>query len=173
MTHSNFYNADVWQHADTLKQCHAQLVQEFDQIDPNLWVPNSEHKIDQQGTWHFVPFLTRGHRVESYIKRCPTIQHLLNTLPIYDNCTFSIMGPGAKIEPHQGHSDRHLRVHLGIHTTGKAWIQVGDQTQHWHNGQVLIFQDSETHCVQNPSDQPRVILLFDILRSDYFDQLNT
>jgi len=49
------------------------------------------------------------------------------------------MGPGAVIKQHQGHGNQHLRVHLGIKTSGKAWIRVGDQTQHWSSGEVLIF----------------------------------
>jgi beta-hydroxylase len=170
---NNFYNPAAWRHTEFLKSCHQDLVQEFEQWSPAQWIENTEYKIDQVGTWHFVPFLSRGHTVDHFLNHCPTVQKIMNAVPVHDNCTFSIMGPGAKIEPHQGHSDQHLRVHLGIQTTGKAWIQVGDQTQHWHNGQVLIFQDSETHCVENSSDQHRVILLFDIKRSSYFDQLNT
>jgi aspartyl/asparaginyl beta-hydroxylase (cupin superfamily) len=166
---NNFYNADEWAYTTLLKQHHASLVREFDQWLPAQWIQNAEHKIDQKGTWHFVPFLTRGKTVEYFLHRCPTVQTIMQAVPVFDNCTFSIMGPGAVIKPHQGHSNQHLRVHLGIRTSGKAWIRVGDQTQHWSNGEVLIFQDSETHSAENPDTDYRVVLLFDICRSDYFD----
>lgn len=169
----NFYDPALWIHTEFLKSCHQNLVQEFEQWSPSQWVENTEYKIDQTGTWYFVPFLSRGRVVDRFLDQCPTVQKIMQTVPVFDNCTFSIMGPGAKIRPHQGHSDQHLRVHLALKTSGAAWIQVGDKTQHWQAGEVMIFQDSATHCTENPDLDYRSILLFDIKRSDYFDLLNT
>jgi aspartyl/asparaginyl beta-hydroxylase (cupin superfamily) len=170
---NNFYDPAAWRYTEFLKSYHRDLVQELEQWSPAQWIENQEYKIDQVGTWHFVPLLSRGHTVNYFLDRCPTVQKIMNTVPVFDNCTFSIMGPGAVIRPHQGHSDQHLRVHLALKTSGAAWIRVGEETQHWRAGEVLIFQDSATHCTENPDSDYRSILLFDIQRSDYFDHLNT
>ena len=90
-------------------------------------------------------------------------------LPIVDNCVFSIMGPNSTIPTHDGHPGDHLRVHLGINTDGQAWIRVGQDRRHWHTGEVIIFDDRLDHETANPSDQPRVVLLFDIVSKDYND----
>lgn len=169
---SNFYPADHWKYTKILEQNHAALLAEFEQFNPAEWIPNKEQKISQSGLWAFVPFMSRGHRIDPFIKRCPTVELMLNTIPIFDNCTFSIMGPGAVIDPHQGHSDRHIRVHLCLKTAGHAWIQVGNERKHWQTGQVLMFQDSETHSTANPSDQDRVVLLFDIKREDFINSVD-
>lgn len=168
---NNFLSPDNWSWTPILEQQHQSLLSEFEQFDPTQWIANREQKIDQSGLWSFVPFMVRGQRIESYLQRCPTVAMLLNTVPMFDNCTFSIMGPDSKIDPHQGHSDQHLRVHLCLKTQGTAWIQVGDEKQHWQTGKVLIFQDRETHSTANPGTEDRVVLLFDVLKKDYYDHL--
>jgi aspartyl/asparaginyl beta-hydroxylase (cupin superfamily) len=43
---------------------------------------------------------------------------------------------------------------------------VGNQRQHWQQDQVLMFDDRSEHETANPSDQYRVVFLFDILTKD-------
>ena len=112
--------------------------------------------------------MSRGRKYWPYLWAFPTAHRLLKQIPIYDNCVFSIMGPGAEIPPHQGHPNDHLRVHLGIQADGAAWIRVGSETQHWHTGQVIVFDDRLDHETANPGSE-RVVFLFDILSKDYND----
>jgi len=170
----NFFDPLVWKYTQPLMQAYSGLLDDFEKLSTDDWSPintgyNNERIKSEK--WHSFTFITKSNYWQDNIDRCKTVKYLIDTIPIYDNCVFSILDPGCKIPPHQGFSDRHLRVHLGIKTNGAAWIRVGDQVQHWHEGNVIIFDDWAEHEVQNPSDSTRVVFLFDIKRTDYFDNL--
>tara|TARA_B110000977_G_C10952457_1_gene445188 strand:- start:348 stop:860 length:513 start_codon:yes stop_codon:yes gene_type:complete len=167
----NFLDADKWQFTQTLKNNVAGLLSDFQQYHSSEWTHNNQAYISTVGMWAFIPFLGKGIRYNKFIQACPTVEKLLNTIPIYDNCVFSIMGPGAEIKPHQGHPGDHLRVHFCIDTAGLASITVGDETVPWQNNEVIIFDDKETHHTINPSDKNRIVFLFDILSKDYYNNL--
>jgi aspartyl/asparaginyl beta-hydroxylase (cupin superfamily) len=50
-------------------------------------------------------------------------------------------------------------------------MKVGTKHQEWRTGKVMIFQDSEIHEVVNTGLYERTVLLFDIKREDYLDNL--
>jgi aspartyl/asparaginyl beta-hydroxylase (cupin superfamily) len=81
----------------------------------------------------------------------------------------SVIGPNAKLHPHPGHSNQHLRIHLCLYTQGGAYMKIGNEQQEWATNKIMIFQDSEIHEVTNTAPHERVVLLFDIKREDYFD----
>lgn len=165
---SSFYNAETWRYTQILKDALPLLQHEFARFPRFLWLNNREHQISSTGTWQFVPFLAKGRCIWPYLWAFPTIRYLLKQLPITDNCVFSIMGAGAKIPAHTGHTGDHLRVHLAIQADGLSWIRVGNETRNWHTGEVLIFDDRMDHETSNPGAQ-RVVLLFDILSKDFHD----
>ena len=41
-------------------------------------------------------------------------------------------------------------------------LRVGDQTRHWEEGKVMVFDDSYDHEAWNKSDERRAVLMFDI-----------
>ena len=57
-----------------------------------------------------------------------------------------------------------LRCHLPllIPNGSACKIRVGDETRHWEEGKLLIFDDSYEHEAWNESDEDRFILMFDI-----------
>lgn len=162
-----FYDPAQWRYTPDLINACADLRREFDRFPKCLMINNHQHHIDTQGIWKFVPFMSRGRKWYPYLWAFPTVKRLMKQLPIYDNCVFSIMGPNSQIPAHSGHPGDHLRVHLGIHTDGAAWIRVGTQTQHWAESQVIVFDDRLDHETANPSNRSRVVFLFDILSQDF------
>lgn len=167
-----FYNSTSWKYTDTIIQSYDGLLNDFNQIPQSSWTSSGSgynNTLIKSNEWYFIPFITKGIRHEYNIDQCPTVKTLLDTVPIYDNCLFSIIDGGGVVPPHRGFSDHHLRVHLGIKTDGMAWIRVGSQTRHWQDRQVLIFHDWDEHEVQNLSINSRVVFLFDIEKQSYFD----
>lgn len=80
---------------------------------------------------------------------------------------FSTLRGGAKIKPHSGPMNLRLRFHLPlIVPSGDCGINVGGQHREWIPGKALVLDDSYIHEVWNNSDEPRVILLFDIWHPD-------
>jgi aspartyl/asparaginyl beta-hydroxylase (cupin superfamily) len=172
MNNQFFYDSKSWKYADTIIQSYDGLLNDFNQMPQSSWTSSGSgynNTLINSTKWHFIPFITKGIRHESNINRCLTVKALLDTVPIYDNCLFSIIDGGGIVPPHQGFSDHHLRVHLGITTDGLAWIRVGDQIRHWQERQLLIFHDWDNHEVQNPSNNSRVVFLFDIEKQCYVD----
>ena len=169
-----FLNSDSWRYSETLKNSFDNLKKEFEQANQNNFEPSdiSYNNVNiKSDSWKFLTFITKSKYHYNNIDQFPTVRRLIKEIPIHDNCLFSIIGPGGTVAPHNGHSDAHFRVHLGIKTDGQAWIRVGDQTQYWKEKEVLIFDDYANHEVCNPSDKTRVVFLFDIKREDYFNNV--
>jgi aspartyl/asparaginyl beta-hydroxylase (cupin superfamily) len=167
-----FYDSEKWWYTDIIVQSYDGLLHDFEQIPKSCWTSSGSgynNSLIKSDKWNIIPFITKGVRHNVNIDRCPTVSALLGSVPIYDNCLFSILDGGACVPPHRGFSDHHLRVHLGIIADGQAWIRVGDQTRHWKERQLLIFNDWENHEVNNPSRNSRVVFLFDVEKHSYFD----
>lgn len=88
--------------------------------------------------------------------------------PALFNAGFSLMEPGAVIKPHQGYTADVVRLHLGlIAPEGDSeicGIQVGEERRGWAPGELLMFDDTQTHSAWNHSDRARIVLLMDLLR---------
>ena len=168
---SNFYDPDQWAYSPRLIDSFHELLTEYNCFPKELHTVHTETKLQVDGCWRQIVFLRKGQSSQDNCNAFPTIQRLLQELPIYDNCMISVIGPDAKIYPHPGHSNQHLRVHLCLHTIGGAYMKIGMEQQEWHTGKVMIFQDSEIHEVVNTGPYERTVLLFDIKREDYFDNL--
>jgi aspartyl/asparaginyl beta-hydroxylase (cupin superfamily) len=71
---------------------------------------------------------------------------------------FSAITPGTHIIPHNGPTNKKLRVHLGIMGCEGASIRVGEETRVWQDGKVLIFDDSFEHEVTHEGRRARALL---------------
>lgn len=84
-----------------------------------------------QGNWnvyylflHDIPFQENCDRVPK------TIQILKEIIPRnYCHCFFSALTPGTHITPHNGPTNKKLRVHLPLLGTEGARMRVGDETK--------------------------------------------
>ena len=80
---------------------------------------------------------------------------------------FSILKPHYHIVPHKGPSRAVIRAHLGLKVPRdwrSVWIRVDDQILNWHEGKVILFDDSYEHEVRNDTDETRAVLFIDIER---------
>jgi hypothetical protein len=77
---------------------------------------------------------------------------------------FSVLRPRTTLLPHCATTNLRLTAHLALSipvTNGedKCRIRVGSQWENWHEGKVLVFDDSFEHEVENTTDQMRAVLL--------------
>lgn len=72
---------------------------------------------------------------------------------------FAAMKPNSKINPHTDSCNFVLTSHLGLDIPAKCHITVGDETQNWANGKVMMFDTSIFHDAVNDSDEYRYILM--------------
>jgi len=100
-------------------------------------------------------------------KQIPKTTTLLNQCQNIQLAMFSVMKPGTIVYPHRGPYRGSLRVHLGLECPSMeegCYITIHDKKYGWKDGELLIFDDTYTHEVQNNSEKERVVLFMDISR---------
>jgi hypothetical protein len=113
-----------------------------------------------------------GALVEENAARCPRTLAALEKVPMTrmrartPTVLFSLLRPGTHIPPHHGMLNTRLICHLPLIVPPDCWLRVGNETRHWQEGKLTIFDDSVEHEARNPTDRLRVVLLFDIWRPE-------
>ena len=79
---------------------------------------------------------------------------------------FSLLAPHTSIPPHVGVSNARLVCHLPLVVPDGCWFRVGAETRYWERGKAFVFDDTIEHEAANPSDQLRVVFIFDLWAPD-------
>lgn len=121
-----------------------------------------------KGRWDQVVLFEAGRRNEHACARFPVTAAIVQEIPEATTLgpgviTLSWLEPGSHIVPHCGRTNAQLRVHLGLRVPGGASMRVGQETIVWKEGRCVVFDDSYEHEVWHRGDQPRLVLLIDIL----------
>jgi len=121
-------------------------------------------KGEKEKAWKVFTFLFFGMKSSKHAALCPKTAALIAAIPEMISCDFSYMEPGTHILPHKGYTRMVLRCHLPliVPDSEKCAIRVGEETHHWQEGKLVIFDDSFEHEAWNKSDGRRVVLMFDI-----------
>ena len=128
--------------------------------------------LNHNPDWTAIHLLQRGTRIAQNADACPTTMALLARLPQPDipgasaNAMFSLLAPRTTIPAHVGVNNTRLLCHLPLIVPQGCWFRVGAETRFWQEGQAFIFDDTCEHEAANPSDQLRVVLIFDIWHPD-------
>lgn len=140
---------------------HPEELPAFHQISPD------QKRISKGDNWKTFGFYVYGKRVDHNCALCPRTAAVLDTLPGMRSAMFSILKPHYHIAPHKGPTRAVIRAHLGLKVPAdwrNVWIRVDDQILHWHEGKVILFDDSYEHEVRNDTDELRAVLFIDIDR---------
>lgn len=138
-------------------------VQFQDHAPMDQWRP-----LNRNPSWTAIHLLQHGRRVEANAAHCPRTMELLARLPQPDipgaspNAMFSLLAPNTAIPPHVGISNTRLVCHLPLIIPEGCWFRVGAETRHWKKGEAFVFDDTIEHEALNPTDQLRVVFIFDI-----------
>lgn len=118
----------------------------------------------QEKAWKVFTFLFFGMKSPKHAALCPKTAEIIYSIPEIISCDYSFMSPQTHILPHKGYSKMVLRCHLPLIVPDleKCAIRVGDEIHYWEEGKLVVFDDSFEHEAWNKSEQPRVVLMFDI-----------
>jgi aspartyl/asparaginyl beta-hydroxylase (cupin superfamily) len=83
---------------------------------------------------------------------------------------FSVLKPGVRIAPHHGFLNTRLICHLPLIVPPGCYLRVGNDQREFQKGKAWVFDDSIEHEAWNSSNEPRVILIFDIWRPELSEQ---
>ena len=79
---------------------------------------------------------------------------------------FSLLAPKKAIPPHVGVNNSRLVCHLPLVVPDGCWFRVGGETRHWRAGEAFVFDDTIEHEALNPTDQLRIVFIFDVWHPD-------
>jgi len=126
-------------------------------------------------SWSALYLWKNGSIIEENAARAPLTMAALEQVPLSrvgsrtPSVLFSMLRPGAHIPPHHGMLNCRLICHLPLIVPPGCWLRVGNETREWEEGKVMVFDDSMIHEARNPTNETRVILLFEIWRPELTD----
>lgn len=129
-------------------------------------------ELNHSDDWTAIHLLQNGSKVEANAGHCPVTLETLaacnqpqipGTSP---NAMFSLLAPNTAIPPHVGVNNARLVCHLPLIVPDGCWFRVGAETRYWKPGEALVFDDTIEHEANNPSDELRVVLIFDVWHPD-------
>jgi aspartyl/asparaginyl beta-hydroxylase (cupin superfamily) len=128
--------------------------------------------LNHNPDWTAIHLVRNGQRVEANARHCPRTMRLLDCLPqphvpgAGPNAMFSLLAPNTHIPPHVGVSNARLVCHLPLVVPDGCWFRVGAETRAWNLGEAFVFDDTIEHEAMNPSDELRVVFIFDLWHPD-------
>jgi beta-hydroxylase len=173
LTHKNpsyFYNSEQFKQLHFLEENFAIIRKELIELisikNEQEWLRTFPDyvKADRDKAWKVFSFLFFMMKNPVHRALCKKTTELIDQIPELISCDFSYMEPNTQILPHKGYSRMVLRCHLPLIVPNPAdcGIRVGNETRHWEEGKLLIFDDSFEHEAWNKSNERRVVLMFDI-----------
>lgn len=128
--------------------------------------------LNRNPDWTALHLIKQGTPIAANAALCPQTFALLEKLPqppipgASPNVMFSLLAPQTEIPPHVGVNNARLVCHLPLVVPEGCWFRVGDETRSWREGEAFVFDDTIEHEAANPSDQLRVVLIFDVWHPD-------
>jgi aspartyl/asparaginyl beta-hydroxylase (cupin superfamily) len=129
-------------------------------------------ELNQNPDWTAIHLMQHGRVIEANARHCPRTMALMKQVPQPDipgaspNAMFSLLAPKTVIPPHVGISNARLVCHLPLVVPDHCWFRVGAETRLWQRGEAFVFDDTIEHEAANPSDELRVVLIFDVWHPD-------
>lgn len=128
--------------------------------------------LNRNPEWTAIHLLQNGKRIEANAPHCPRTLELLRDCEQPDipgsgpNAMFSLLAAGTAIPPHVGVNNARLVCHLPLIVPAGSWFRVGAETRYWERGEAFVFDDTIEHEALNPSEELRIVFIFDTWHPD-------
>jgi len=132
-------------------------------------------ELNNNRDWTAIHLLRNGETVEANAELCPRTMAVLAQCDQprirggSPNAMFSLLAPGTAIPPHVGVNNARLVCHLPLVIPEGCWLRVGAEKRFWKRGEAFVFDDTIEHEALNPSDQLRVVFIFDVWHPELSD----
>jgi len=164
---------DLW--AKKLQALKPVFLHEFNQfLQHNKLQPYFKNDmVSTGGKWETVSLKVWGISLQHNQSFFPSLTNWLNEFQNVLSISFNVLAPQSTILPHYGDTNGIYRVHFGLEIPEglpNCGIKVGTITKPWTENEFVAFNDSYTHSVWNNTDLPRLIMVIDILKTEYLNQ---
>ena len=128
--------------------------------------------LNRNPDWTAIHLWRNGELVDANARHCPRTLDLVARFPqpiiggSGPNAMFSLLAPNTAIPPHVGVNNARLVCHLPLVVPEGCWFRVGAETRYWKCGEAFVFDDTIEHEALNPSDELRVVFIFDVWHPD-------
>ena len=128
--------------------------------------------LNRNPDWTAIHLWRNGELIDANARHCPRTLELLEKFsqPTIGgsgpNAMFSLLAPNTAIPPHVGVNNARLVCHLPLVVPEGCWFRVGAETRYWKRGEAFVFDDTIEHEALNPSDELRVVFIFDVWHPD-------
>jgi aspartyl/asparaginyl beta-hydroxylase (cupin superfamily) len=157
-------------------EARAALTQAADDFVPYISKPAGSpidqwQELNNSKRWSSFFLLKNGKRIEDHLARCPRTAALLEAAPLCaipghaPTAFFSVLAPKTRIPAHTGVANTRFIVHLPLVVPPSCSYRVGAETRPWREGRAWVFDDTFEHEAWNGSDEPRIVLIFDVWNS--------
>lgn len=125
------------------------------------------------GAWGVFTLHSLGSPVVPNVGRCPetsrAIEDAIGRPSSLGLAYLSALAPGTHLDPHCGHTNARVRVHLGLAIPQGCELRVGSTTRTWEEGKCIVFDDSFEHEARNAGTTTRYVLVVDLWHPDLSD----
>lgn len=134
-----------------------------DHLPLDQWEP-----LNRNRDWTAIHLYQNGELNEVNARHCPETLKVLAGCDQPDvpgaspNAMFSLLAPRTAIPAHVGVNNARLVCHLPLIVPEGCWFRVGEETRWWKRGDAFVFDDTIEHEALNPSDELRVVFIFDV-----------
>ncbi len=128
--------------------------------------------LNRNPDWTAIHLWRNGQRIGANADHCPQTLALLESIGqpqirgACPNAMFSLLAPHTAIPAHVGVNNTRLVCHLPLIVPEGCWFRVGAETREWRVGEAFLFDDTIEHEALNPSDQLRIVFIFDVWHPD-------
>jgi aspartyl/asparaginyl beta-hydroxylase (cupin superfamily) len=132
-------------------------------------------ELNKNPDWTAIHLWKNGERVEANARHCPETLALLERVPqpriagAGPNAMFSLLAPDTAIPPHVGVNNARLVCHLPLVVPEGCWFRCGAETRYWQRGEAFVFDDTIEHEAMNPTNELRIVFIFDCWHPDLSD----
>jgi hypothetical protein len=131
------------------------------------------YSLKRQQGWRQIELMIYGVRYAKRLALFPKTEAVLNRIEGVSTAYFSFLSSHTTIPLHTGDTDAYYRLHLGISIPAplpSCGFEVAGKQQSWETGKCFAFTDVYPHAAWNDTDQERIVLVVDILRSELLNQ---
>ncbi len=123
--------------------------------------------------WSVINFVSYLLWYERTCRSFPRTTELLRSVPRLTTAFLSRLAPRSSLPWHNGDTNTTYRCHLGLTVPGPVdvcGLEAGGERSGWAEGSAFAFNEAWRHRVWNDTDRERVVLVFDVMRPEYWDR---
>ena len=142
-------------------------IRPYVKLDPGT-PQNKWSQLDQNDDWSACFLWEYGERNDQVCALCPETAAAIAAVPQNripgksPSVFFSILKPKSHIPAHTGVTNTRAIIHLPLIVPDGCRFRVGGETRVWRAGEAFAFDDTIEHEAWNDSDEPRIVLIFDV-----------